>query len=69
MPQQGESTPSRRGDLLDAAHALGWGYQRTRDAVCRGLLHGGRDPSTRLWWVDLDDIERVAKEQAAMSAA
>ncbi len=54
--------------LADAGHMLGWAYWRTRDALLRGELRGGRTPSGR-WYVDAASVAEVLRVRQTSPAA
>jgi hypothetical protein len=48
--------------LTEAAFGVHWTYQRTRDAVLRGILRGGRDAAGK-WFVLESDVARLIRER------
>ncbi len=62
MTEQETQAGPPTADLTDAALALGWGYQRTRDAVLRGTLRGWRDAHGH-WHVSLASLEHLKRQQ------
>jgi hypothetical protein len=55
----------QRIGLSDAAKRLSWGYLRTRDALLRGELRGGRGTGGR-WFVEALSVEEliIARREA-----
>jgi hypothetical protein len=54
--------------LMQAAARLRLSYRAALDLVLRGKLRGHQDANRR-WWVDRDDLERLAREQATRGHA